>query len=869
MIRRMGRGRVAAAGMVLALGVSLLGLAEPAGKAAAAESLGVDLASATGPATGVGEGFLYGVSQDATQPADQYLQPLHVNAFRGGGHVSRGWIGDNYTNGSGTQGDVNTVIAQARRLNQSPNHAQYQVILSDIFGADAGQPSSTVYPCTNGDCSNWVTFIDTVVGELRATGLKFAYDIWNEPELSIFWGPGVNTTQYFQMWDTAYRELRRIAPEATIVGPSFAFTPQRNPGEWQTWLAHVKSAGTVPDEITNHDEGDVDDPVTVSQAIDSDLSAAGLGRIPLSANEYQPADRQTAGVTAWYLARFAQSGYTNAMRGNWVCCLTPNLTGILAQAPSGWAPTGNWWAMRTYADLTGSLVSTSGQIGSTAISAAKDASRRRAVAIVGDANGYTGAASVTFGGLSSVPWLERNGSVHVAVYRIPDQSPLYAPQLVFDQTMNASDGSVTVPLTFQAAHDAFGIYLSWSQPQVLTVHAPDTLVAPGTYRIPVTIANDSGVTDHNVAVRLGVSAAAVPAASLPQVSCTGQAGPDCPPVPSLAPGATETATFSVTIPPDAPQATYRLTGTATAQLPDGQVTLQNAADTQVSYCCTLTLQRVPGSQVEVRATFANTNGDLTATGVGLSLTVPTGLVATPSGPATTDTVPPGGTASATWTISGPVSTPGAIQAAASYTVAGHSQTVISAPGYLSLATAFNNVGITDDTNTSPGNLDGGGASYSAQALAAAGLTPGATITHDGITFTWPDAQPGTADNAVAGGQIIDLSGAGTTLGVLGAGDYGTASGTGTITYTDGSTQQFNLTFSDWWANTAPPGGDIVATVPYINTQTGQLNQGGVSVYYVGIPLQQGKTVKSVTLPNLGLGVAAGETAMHIFAMTIG
>jgi hypothetical protein len=451
-------GRLAlVAGAVLALAVPVLA---PAQGAAAAESLSVNLASVTGPATGVGEGFLYGVSQDGTQPPDQYLLPLGVNAFRGGGHVSGGWIGDGYVNGSGTQADVNTVIAQARRLTQAPYHVQYQVLLSDIYGADAGQPSSTVYPCTNGNCANWVTFLDTVVGELQATGLKFAYDIWNEPELSIFWGPGVNTTQYFQMWDTAYREIRRVAPGATIVGPSFAFTPQRNNGEWQTWLAHVKSAGTVPDMITNHDEGDVDDPVAVSQAIDSDLAAAGLGRIPLSANEYQPADRQTAGVTAWYLARFAQSGYTNAMRGNWVCCLTPNLTGVLTQVNGSWQPNGNWWAMRAYADMTGSLVSTSGQVGSTAISAAEDSSAKRAVAIIGDSNGYTGAASATFSGLGSVPWLASNGSVSVTVDRIPDQYPLSAPQVVLSQDMSTSGGSITVPFTFQAAHDAFAIYLT-------------------------------------------------------------------------------------------------------------------------------------------------------------------------------------------------------------------------------------------------------------------------------------------------------------------------------------------------------------------------------------------------------------------------
>jgi Ricin-type beta-trefoil lectin domain len=460
-----GLGRVVAgAGIAVAMAVAaavpLLALGES--QAATGESLSVNLASTRGPATRVGEGFLYGVSQDGTQPADQLLQPLGFNAFRGGGHVTRGWIGDGYRYGSGTQTDVNTVITQARRLTQSPYHAQYQVILSDIYGNDGGQPSNTMYPCTNGDCSNWVSFIDAVVGALQGSGLTFAYDIYNEPDISVFWPNGsVNSTQYFQMWDSAYRELRRIAPNALIVGPSFAFTPQSRSAQWQTWLAHVKSAGTVPDWITNHDEGDVDDPVTVAQSINNALTSAGVALRPLSANEYQPADRQTAGVTAWYLARFAQSGYTNAMRGNWVCCLTPNLTGVLTQTGSGWAANGNWWALRTYADMTGTLVDTSGQVGSTAISASVDSGNKRAVAVIGDSNGYTGSATVTFNGLSSVSsWLASNGSVNVVVDRIPDQYPLNSPQVVLNQNMSVSGGSITVPLTFQASHDAFAIYLT-------------------------------------------------------------------------------------------------------------------------------------------------------------------------------------------------------------------------------------------------------------------------------------------------------------------------------------------------------------------------------------------------------------------------
>jgi len=446
-----------AAAVVLAVAVPLLGRAE---NAAAAESLTVNLGSVTGAATSVGEGFLYGTSQDGTQPPDQFLQPLGLTAQRAGGHAG-GWIGDGYTYGSGTKADVAEVIAQAKRFTQSPYHAQYQVILADIYGADGGQPSNTTWPCANGNCSSWVTFIDDVIGAIKAAGVTVAYDVWNEPDESIFWAPGMNTTEYFQMWDTGVRELKRVAPGALIVGPSLAADPQQNPGEWQTWLAHVKAAGTLPTLISNHLEGDGDDPVAVAQSINSDLSGNGISAIPLSANEFLPQNQQTAGQSAWYLARFAQSRYANAVRGNWACCLTPNLGGVIvSNGNGGWSYTGQWWTFRTYADLTGSLVSTSGQVGTTAISAAEDSSRRRAVAVIGDENGYTGAASVTFSGLSSVPWLANNGSVKVTVYRIADQSPLNSPQVVSSQIASTSGGSIAVPLTFQASHDAFAIYLT-------------------------------------------------------------------------------------------------------------------------------------------------------------------------------------------------------------------------------------------------------------------------------------------------------------------------------------------------------------------------------------------------------------------------
>ena len=131
--------------------------------------------------------------------------------------------------------------------------------------------------------------------------------------------------------------------------------------------------------------------------------------------------------------------------------------------------------------------------------------------------------------------------------------------------------------------------------------------------------------------------------------------------------------------------------------------------------------------------------------------------------------------------------------------------------YSSLAAAYDNVGITDNADPAAGDFDGTGETFSAQALAAGTPTPltaGGQATFGGTTFTWPTAV-GTPDDVIADGQTIDLSGSGTDLGFLGAGAFGAASGTGTITYTDGSTQSYSLAMADWY-NNAPVSGDELA-----------------------------------------------------------
>lgn len=291
----------------------------------------------------------------------------------------------------------------------------------------------------------------------------------------------------------------------------------------------------------------------------------------------------------------------------------------------------------------------------------------------------------------------------------------------------------------------------------------------------------------------------------------------------------------------------------------------------------------PGTAFTATTTLPNPANARPLRDVVLSLTVPSGWTAQATTPTRFATVASGETVRTTWQVTAPATTqPGkfGVSALAEFTsVNGRGNSSDSAvlilphPPYPSLAAAFDNVAITDDANPAPGNLDGGGASFSAQALANAtpSLTPGATFVHNGLKFTWPSSAPGTKDNVVAGGpaggQIIEISGSGTTLGLIGTGDYGSPSGTATVTYTDGTTESHTVSFADWWANAAT-GGDILTTVPYINTSTGRQNQ-RVSLYYAPIPLQAGKTVRYLTLPDISNGANKGEAAMHIFSVAIG
>jgi hypothetical protein len=144
-----------------------------------------------------------------------------------------------------------------------------------------------------------------------------------------------------------------------------------------------------------------------------------------------------------------------------------------------------------------------------------------------------------------------------------------------------------------------------------------------------------------------------------------------------------------------------------------------------------------------------------------------------------------------------------------------------------------------------------------------GLTPGATVTYGGVTFTWPDTRPGNRDNVVSAGQSVLLSGSGSRLTFLGTSTWGEGKGDGKVVYADGTEQAFSVAVPDWYGANA----SAAVVVPYRHIATGR-DDTPVSLFTFGVDLAAGKELRSLVLPHVGDGLQSGVPALHIFAMTI-
>lgn len=344
---------------------------------------------------------------------------------------------------------------------------------------------------------------------------------------------------------------------------------------------------------------------------------------------------------------------------------------------------------------------------------------------------------------------------------------------------------------------------------------------------------------------------------------------------SAAPDDTLRTTWTVTPPADAQHQIFRVAATATA---DGGYSRSNGLQVTVGSIVTVALTSTadmiqPGTPVSADLNLHN-GGDAAAD-VTYQLTGATGVTVTPV--TGTVTVPAGGSVDVPLTVAvapGTTATSADIDAAVAVTIGGAALptdgAALSIPILFSdLAKAYGNIGVGDHNNPGNADFDGAGYSYSEQGLGAAGVVPGQPIRHGALTYTWPNVPAGSPDNVIAAGQRIAVNAAGKSISFLGAANNGSGTGTGTISYADGTSTPFTLVLNNWTKSDLRPQDELVATSHQWNPKPGggYTDAFDVSLYTTTITLDPSRTVAYLSLPTSSTSDQAGNQ-LHVFDLQV-
>jgi lysophospholipase L1-like esterase len=174
---------------------------------------------------------------------------------------------------------------------------------------------------------------------------------------------------------------------------------------------------------------------------------------------------------------------------------------------------------------------------------------------------------------------------------------------------------------------------------------------------------------------------------------------------------------------------------------------------------------------------------------------------------------------------------------------------------LDLTGAYDRDAIASARHPEDGDFDGLGWSYAAETLPTAGPAVLA-----GTPFVFPSSADGAENAVTARGQTLDVPDVpARELHLLGAASGGASEGTVTLTYTDGSTADLPLAFSDWAAQPQP--GEAVAVAAPYRYRAGTGRDGpAVGIFARTLPLDPDRVLRSVRLPD--------DARLKLFAATV-
>ncbi|WP_214109141.1 RICIN domain-containing protein [Acrocarpospora catenulata] len=415
---------------------------------AADESITVNFATAGGSPTYRASGWIYGMTENASGPADHFFRDVKFRYMRAGGaqlDSPGGWVSGRY--------DRRWNSTRAQLLRTRALGGEFILLVHDLWGAD-GYPISR-FPGDNGNWTDYDNFLTRLIDDVRATGAPVQWDLWNEPNITLFWNRP--QSQYFELWRRTYQRVRAEFPTHLIVGPSCACVPSTS-GWWTQYLDYVRANNVVPDIVSWHSLPG--DPVANVATANTTLNSRGIAHPrPYQINEYANPNEQNPGDGSWYIARLERAG-ADGLRANWAGGgnLHNDLASLLVRNSAGQhLPKGEWWVYRFYGSQTG-------QIASVTPSGSYDAFATKAsgvAKVLVGGGGTTGNIAVNLQRLDTTSGIVQNNQVRVVAQRIPYNGggAVQGPITVQNSVVTLSGNATTVNLPHGNVDDTFTVTL--------------------------------------------------------------------------------------------------------------------------------------------------------------------------------------------------------------------------------------------------------------------------------------------------------------------------------------------------------------------------------------------------------------------------
>ncbi|MFF4799247.1 RICIN domain-containing protein [Streptomyces sp. NPDC001351] len=424
----------------------------PAASSQAADTgVAVDFSVAGGAPTYRASGMIYGLTPDGSLPPDHFFKDIKWHFERAGGAQLNG--GGYATSLADYQTRWNATLAQYKRTKALGG--TFVILPHDLWGADG--TTSQGFPGDNGNWTLFDSFVNQLISDVKANNMTVEWDLWNEPDLSGFWGR--SQSQYLQMWSRFHAAVRANLPGQLIVGPSIANPPSSSNTWWTTYLNYVKANNVAPDIYSWH--AIPHDPVPAVSNANSTIAAAGLTNTrPYQINEYAGREQQNPGGGGWFISRLERAG-ADGLRSNWGGgpSLHDYAAGLLTKNSSGqYLPLGEWFLYRYYGSQTGNIVNLTPGTNTDGL-ATKDNSARNVKILLGS-NGNTGNVTVNLNRLDTTSVVE-NGQVRAIVQRIPNNGggAVTGPVTVSDQILTVSGNSASVSVPWTDAADGYTVTL--------------------------------------------------------------------------------------------------------------------------------------------------------------------------------------------------------------------------------------------------------------------------------------------------------------------------------------------------------------------------------------------------------------------------